>query len=401
MHLPLRTVKFFLTEFEKNLSNYTLKTYTIDELRKVVILEDTLILYIGIEKNSSPICDNVKKMYEWTLNNEFVDMPNHKDTYYDLYIEELTNNTLGFKHNHSKFIRDMEAITEIKYLSLSITYKRFKGYTRPYWCLEEQTLAEEINLLLPQLKLRERYEQWEGVTYNIIIAKLESIYEQTEYAVAYTKQNAKKYIRTKSSDWILGGEIYGEIRTKERRFQKAFASWKNSKKELFTNNKLQFFYFEKNFREKNDVWQFCDTILEGIYNETFFIEEFEKYTPNIKKYISEKKLYSIIKNQYNYLNVVYNHKPFFLRTLNGKQMSYDVFITGLNIAIEFKGREHFNPYISYGGIKAFENRVLKDKEKLRLSNKNNINLVYINYWESITPKLIKLKLDYLIKMKNL
>lgn len=85
-----------------------MQTFKIDDFRKVLLIEDSLALYIGIEKSTSPVCLNVEKMYSWTHTNSFMDMPNHSLTCYKLRIEELTYNSLGFKYNHSKFILSME-----------------------------------------------------------------------------------------------------------------------------------------------------------------------------------------------------------------------------------------------------------------------------------------------------
>ena len=69
-------------------------------------------------------------------------------------------------------------------------------------------------------------------------------------------------------------------------------------------------------------------------------------------------------------------------------MSYDIFISGLNIAIEYQGRQHFEPVAFFGGEEAFEDLQARDKLKAKLSAENGIKLVYINYWEAITPELV-------------
>ena len=69
-------------------------------------------------------------------------------------------------------------------------------------------------------------------------------------------------------------------------------------------------------------------------------------------------------------------------------MSYDIFISRLNVAIEYQGKQHFEPVNFFGGKSSFEKLKIRDKEKAALSSKNGIKLVYINYWEDITPELI-------------
>lgn len=74
-------------------------------------------------------------------------------------------------------------------------------------------------------------------------------------------------------------------------------------------------------------------------------------------------------------------------------MSYDVFIAELNIAIEYQGKQHFEPVVYFGGEDAFQKTLARDKLKEQLSHDNNIKLIYINYWETITPELVLDKIN--------
>ena len=58
------------------------------------------------------------------------------------------------------------------------------------------------------------------------------------------------------------------------------------------------------------------------------------------------------------------------------------------MAIEYQGKQHFEPIEIFGGIEAFEEQQKRDKLKRDLSDQNGIKLVYINYWEDITSALI-------------
>lgn len=74
-------------------------------------------------------------------------------------------------------------------------------------------------------------------------------------------------------------------------------------------------------------------------------------------------------------------------------MSYDIFISGLNIAIEYQGKQHYEPVEFFGGEEAFHDLQKRDREKAQLSKENGIKLIYINYWEEITPELIREKIE--------
>ena len=74
-------------------------------------------------------------------------------------------------------------------------------------------------------------------------------------------------------------------------------------------------------------------------------------------------------------------------------MSYDVYICGLKIAIEYQGKQHFEPVDFFGGIEHFEKQKERDALKAERSKENGIKLIYVNYWEDITPDMIKKKIQ--------
>ena len=106
--------------------------------------------------------------------------------------------------------------------------------------------------------------------------------------------------------------------------------------------------------------------------------------------------YTHVKELYKRNKVIHQHRPYFLRTELG-QLSYDIFICGKNIAIEYQGKQHFEPIELFGGKENFETQQKRDEKKRKLSKENNIHLVYINYWEDITKELIKRKISDVLK----
>lgn len=395
LHLSLRAVKYIRNEFEKNLYKYSTETYNINEFEKVVILEDSLALYIGIQKEDFCVCENVKEKYGWTKDCEFMDMPEKGKDYYILFIEELTYNALGFKYNHSGFIRDMESFTGISYLDLDVTYTKFKGYSRTYWCQEEKTFVEKINELVPKAKLKERYKSWEGIKYNFIVLEIEDVNGNIEYGVAYTTQNPHTYINSRCKKILKQGTYnsIGDIRQGNLKFKKAFESWKGKTRKYRLENHFRYFYLSKYFREKDNVWRYADKILENAYKDEYTHKEKSTYLKPINKWISEELVYNLTKKLYKDYNVIYQHRPLFLKGPTGGQMSYDVFISGLNIAIEYQGKQHFEAVEFFGGEEVYRKNVERDKLKKQLSDKYGIKLVYINYWEEINLKLIDEKIS--------
>ncbi len=395
LHLPLRTVQYIMSEFEEKFDKYSVETFVIDEFQKCVVLEDSLVLYIGILESKFPLCTNIEQIYGWTKNNNYMDYPSLESVYYELYIEELTFNTLGFKYNHSKFIRDITKETQINYLGLDIEYKKFKGYTRLYWAPEVETLTEKIDKLIPNLRLRERYETWEGVEYNFVVMKIKTndMSNNFEYAVAYTTLKPHSYILSKGNEWIKGGIRGGDFRQRGQEFYKAFDSWKGLRRQLRLENHFEYCSVQKYLREKDDAWRYADNILELSYQGKFENVDFINYNKPENKWKSEELVFNIVKKCFKEHIVLYQHRPFFLKSDIGGQMSYDVFISGLNIAIEYQGKQHFEPVEFFGGLEAFNRTIVRDAIKSELSKQNNVKLIYINYWENISPDLILDKIN--------
>ena len=114
------------------------------------------------------------------------------------------------------------------------------------------------------------------------------------------------------------------------------------------------------------------------------------FTDGRTKWKSEFLVYQIVKKIYP-TQTIYQYRPMFLKYEKG-QLSYDIFITGLNIAIEYQGKQHFEAVDFFGGKEAFEDNKRRDEIKLDLSKKNGIKLIYITYLEDISEDLIKSKI---------
>ena len=103
-------------------------------------------------------------------------------------------------------------------------------------------------------------------------------------------------------------------------------------------------------------------------------------------------VYELTKKIFKNKSVIYQYRPYFLKTEHG-QMSYDVFICGEDIAIEYQWKQHFEPVEIFGGEKSFKEQIKRNKLKKYLSDLNGIKLIYINYNDKITTELIKKKID--------
>lgn len=390
LYLNLASMLKIRCEFEKELDNYSYKTIEINATEQIYVVEDSLILLVSFMKDSLPVGSDTEKQFTSYKNHKYLELPSKENTYYNFQIEELTYNEIGFNFNNSDFCRKLENIFNINNMWLDVKYKKFKGYTRLYWCPNEETTAERINRIMPELKLYERYLCWEGVCYNFIIFELTDKEKNKYYAVAYTKNSVTSYVNQIAKRYIRKGVFQAEnLQVNYALFTNALSSFKGTKRQKRLECNLKYFYFKKYFREKNDAWRYADKLVNQADNHLFDSLDKTSYVRPENKWTSEELVYKLTKKIFSDYKVIYQHRPFFLKSSNGGQMSYDIFISGMNVAIEYQGKQHFEPVEFFGEEESFKETQRRDKEKKHISQLNNIKLVYINYWEDITTELIK------------
>lgn len=153
--------------------------------------------------------------------------------------------------------------------------------------------------------------------------------------------------------------------------------------------KLTYSIIEEFHRESSNVWKRADELLE-LYDEGKFtkLQKF-KFEETENRWKSEELVFNLTKKLFKDYHVIYQHRPYFLKSKKGGQLSYDVFISNINVAIEYQGKQHFEPVDFFGGKESFEDTKRRDKEKLKISVANGVNLIYVNYWEEISDELIK------------
>lgn len=399
-YLPLRTINWIVQLFENELEKYNVEEYTINKFEKVLLINDSLALYVKIYSGKVlEIIDEKKKLK--FAENPYLDVVEHGSEYYSLKIEEVTYNELGFKHNHTKFVNDLCLKMNLFYLNqnapdiaqTSITYTKFKGYTRLYWCPDVPTTAEYVEKILPQLKLRERYNLWQGLKYNFILFEVTDKDNKIHRAVSYTVQRPDKYIEDFIYSYLTTGHIVSTARTNHTSFNNALNTYKGKLRKENIEKNLQYCIIEKYFREKDDVWRYADKILENANNGKYDDYEKNNYLKPAKNWVIEEWIYKEVKKNYKEYAVIYQYKPFFLKSSEGKQLSYDVFISKLNIGLVYRGKQYFKPLKSFGGIDAFNKLQQLDKEKAELSRKNGVKLIYLNYGENVTIQMIQRRIN--------
>ena len=103
-------------------------------------------------------------------------------------------------------------------------------------------------------------------------------------------------------------------------------------------------------------------------------------------WISETKLFYMIKERFKEFRVIQHGKPKWL----GKQ-HIDIFMPDLNIGIEYQGKQHVMPLAIFGGEEGFHENKKRDKKKKGLCLENNCQLFEVFPEDNFLEFIEKLK----------
>lgn len=105
---------------------------------------------------------------------------------------------------------------------------------------------------------------------------------------------------------------------------------------------------------------------------------------------NESLLFNFIKDAFPKYKVVTQYSPDWL----GRQR-IDIFIKELNVAIEYNGKQHYEPVTYFGGKEGYLKTVERDKIKKQKCRRNGCELIEIKYDEDLikSVELIKTRYD--------
>lgn len=76
---------------------------------------------------------------------------------------------------------------------------------------------------------------------------------------------------------------------------------------------------------------------------------------------------------------------------------FDIYIPELNLAVEYQGKQHYVAVGLFGGEDGLKKTKERDKEKLKLSKINGVDVVHFSYKENLTEKLVQSRLNSYLK----
>lgn len=111
-------------------------------------------------------------------------------------------------------------------------------------------------------------------------------------------------------------------------------------------------------------------------------------------WISEANLLNTIKELYPHTKVIHQGSPSWL----GLQR-FDVWLPEFNIAVEYQGRQHYEPIEHFGGQDGFRKCQERDAKKKCLAEQNGVTIVYFSCEGPLILDLIKERLTKAIENK--
>jgi very-short-patch-repair endonuclease len=112
-------------------------------------------------------------------------------------------------------------------------------------------------------------------------------------------------------------------------------------------------------------------------------------------WVSERELLNMVKSIFPGNEIVHQASPEWL----GRQR-LDVFIPELRLAIEYQGRQHYEPVPFFGGEDGFRQTQERDKFKARLCSENGVTVVFFRYDEIITRELVETRIREALNSKQ-
>lgn len=121
----------------------------------------------------------------------------------------------------------------------------------------------------------------------------------------------------------------------------------------------------------------------GIFNQIPNSHLSGKGCPKCSESKGERKIREYLEK--NNIKYIPQHK--FNNCRTKRPLPFDFYLTDYNIAIEYNGRQHYEPVSRFGGTDEFVNIQIRDNIKTQYCLDNKIKLIRIRYDENIIEKL--------------
>jgi hypothetical protein len=110
-----------------------------------------------------------------------------------------------------------------------------------------------------------------------------------------------------------------------------------------------------------------------------------------ERFASESRLFDIVKEIYPKYKIERTIRPDWLDGLE-----IDIYIPELQLAIEYQGKQHYEPVEFFGGEKSFKNRVILDEKKRKILKERSIHLLEWKYTIEITKDRVEKEINKIV-----
>jgi hypothetical protein len=111
-------------------------------------------------------------------------------------------------------------------------------------------------------------------------------------------------------------------------------------------------------------------------------------------WVSERELLNMVKDIFPKNEIVHQASPEWL----GRQR-LDIFVPEIRLAIEYQGRQHYDPVPFFGGEDGFQQTQEHDKLKARLCSENGVIMVFFRYDEILTKEFVETRIKRALDSK--
>lgn len=194
-------------------------------------------------------------------------------------------------------------------------------------------------------------------------------FEDTLQEISHAKAKALVLLKNENRslfDFLYKGDDSGIINL-EKSTKQASEEKRQAYKEI-TDKQKEFHYYERQTR--------------NYYRERFNL-------PRIGEgWISETKLFELVKKYFEGSTVYFHYRQSWL---NGLEL--DIFIPDKKLAIEYMGKQHYEPVSFFGGEDSYLATAKRDQIKKELCISNGINLIYFDYQTEVTKENLRKALE--------
>jgi hypothetical protein len=128
-----------------------------------------------------------------------------------------------------------------------------------------------------------------------------------------------------------------------------------------------------------------DDIKQLVYNTETIARQELGIPLNDDKWVSETILFHKMQSLFPNVQVIRQGIPLWL-----SPQRFDVWVPSLKFAVEYNGKQHYEPVDFFGGIEGFKSQKKRDRRKATLSVKNGVRLFIVRYDEDMDAAVLRI-----------